>query len=319
MRRYASALLLVLVAAGCAATGEPPSFPGASRVAPMQLRVRQAGPGGASIVQVALEQYVLGSIVSEFAPAGGDAAVVRRMLEVQAVLSRTYAISHLGRHRRDGYDLCDTTHCQLYEPARLRTSRWAPVAAEAVRKTAGTVLSFDHGAALALFHADCGGHTSSPAAVWGGAPHPYLRATADDGPAAAAHATWRYAAADEAVRVALNTDPRTMVGRRLRAIAIVERDEAGRAARVRITGDHVREVRGEAFRAILSSAFGARAIRSTWFDVRRERARWVFEGRGFGHGVGLCQAGALARLGAGAAPSAVLARYFPGTTLTRLR
>jgi stage II sporulation protein D len=240
------------------------------------------------------------------------------MLEVQAVLSRTYAVSQLGRHRRDGYDLCDTTHCQLYEPARVRTSRWAAAATQAVRATEGTVLSFERTAVLALFHADCGGHTSSPEAVWGGTAHPYLRAAADDGPAATAHATWRYAAADEAIRVVLNTDTRTMVGRRLTDIVVLERDGAGRASRVRVKGEHAREVRGEVFRSVLSSGFGARAIRSTWFEVRRERTRWVFEGRGFGHGVGLCQAGALARVSAGASSSAVLLHYFPGTRLIAL-
>jgi stage II sporulation protein D len=51
------------------------------------------------------------------------------------------------------------------------------------------------------------------------------------------------------------------------------------------------------------------------FDVRRERGTFVFDGRGFGHGVGLCQAGALWRLRAGASPASVLQRYFPNTTL----
>ena len=75
-----------------------------------------------------LEDYVEATILSEFAPAGGDPAAVERMLEVQAVIGRTYAIGHLGRHAREGYDVCDRTHCQLYQPGRLTTSRWAPQA-----------------------------------------------------------------------------------------------------------------------------------------------------------------------------------------------
>jgi stage II sporulation protein D len=312
-------LPLLLITAGCAAQGEPPSFPGARRVAPVQLRVRLVEAGRTSIVQVPLEDYVHGSILSEFAPSGGDAADVQGMLEVQAVLSRTYALSHLGRHRRDGFDLCDTTHCQLYQPSRLRTSRWAAPATLAARKTAGTVLTFDRAAVVSVFHADCGGHTSSAAAVWGGTAYPYLRAAVDDGPAKGAHAGWRYAAPGDELRVALNADTRTTVGRRVTDIAVLERDEAGRATRVRIRGDQTREVRGEVFRGILTSAFGPRSIRSTWFEVRKEETRWVFEGRGFGHGVGLCQAGALARISAGSSSSAVLLRYFPGTKLTSLR
>jgi stage II sporulation protein D len=311
-------LPLLLITAGCAAQGEPPAFPGTRRAAPMHIRVRVVESGLSNIVQVPLEEYVRGAILSEFAPADGDERVVRAMLEVQAVLSRTYAVSHLGRHRRDGYDLCDTTHCQLYEPARLRTSRWTTAVAQATRKTSGTVMTFARATAVTVFHADCGGHTSSPEVVWGGTSHPYLRSAADDGPAAAAHRTWRYTTTDEAIRVALNADARTQVGRRVTGIVVLDRDVAGRANRVRVQGEHAREVRGEVFRSVLSSAFGPRAIRSTWFEVRRDRTRWVFEGRGFGHGVGLCQAGALARIAAGASSSAVLMRYFPGTKLTPL-
>jgi stage II sporulation protein D len=321
VRVSASVLLFVvpLAAAGCAPQAGPSVFPSAGQVAPTQLRVRLMVGGKAVIRRVALEDYVRGSIISEFAPASGDARVVGRMLEVQAVLSRTYAVSHLGRHARDGYDLCATTHCQLYEPTRLSASRWAPAAEQAVRRTARSVLWFERDAAATLFHADCGGHTSTPTTIWGGVGHPYLRAIADDGPAKAAHASWRYAASDDAIRLALNADSRTTIGSRLTEIAVAERDEAGRAVRVRIKGQHTREVRGEVLRDALTRAFGARAIRSTWFSVRKERATWVFEGRGFGHGAGLCQAGALARITAGSSPSAVLLHYFPGTRLTVLR
>ncbi len=277
------------------------------------LRVRVVENGRAIVRHVAVEDYVRGAVIAEFAPPAGDAKVVEGMFQVQAVISRTYAVSHRGRHARDGYDLCATTHCQLYEPARLAKSKWARAAAQAVRSTSGTVLWFERHAAEALFHADCGGHTSAAEAIWGGSAHPYLRARKDDGPAEAAHGTWTYQARHEVLRLALNADARTAVGSRLRRISIVDRDDAGRAARVRLDGQQVREVRGEVFRDAMSRAFGPRALKSTWFSIRKHDSDWVFTGRGFGHGVGLCQAGALARISAGAPPSAVLLHYFPGT------
>ena len=76
-------------------------------------------------------------------------------------------------------------------------------------------------------------------------------------------------------------------------------------------------MRGDAFRQALGRAFGPRAIRSTRFDIRRTGATFTFSGRGFGHGVGLCQAGALARLHAGASPADVIRHYYPGTLLSR--
>ena len=78
-------------------------------------------------------------------------------------------------------------------------------------------------------------------------------------------------------------------------------------------------MRGEELREVLSTAFGARAVRSTWFTVGRLGQAFVFEGRGFGHGVGLCQAGALARLRAGQKLPAILQTYFPGTKIVTLR
>lgn len=296
----------------------PISLPSAMSRAPRYIRVRTVENGRAAIHRFSIEEYVQASIVSELAPASGDPAVVSRMFEVQAILARTYAVSHLGRHGRDGYDLCATTHCQLFDPARLKTSRWAAAATDATRRTAGMIVWFDRAPASVLFHADCGGHTSAATSVWGGAPRSYLAPLADDGPAAAAHSTWHYEATREALRLALNGDMRTAVGIRLQDVEVVDRDEAGRAALIRIRGDRDRDVKGEIFRDVTTRAFGARSIKSTWFDVHKERTGYVFEGRGFGHGVGLCQTGALARLGAGAAPRSVLAYYFPGTRIVTL-
>jgi len=74
-------------------------------------------------------------------------------------------------------------------------------------------------------------------------------------------------------------------------------------------------VRAEVFRAVMTQAFGTRSLRSTWFDVTRDGPRLRFSGVGFGHGVGLCQAGTLRRAEARQSPSEILAHYFPGSRL----
>ena len=102
---------------------------------------------------------------------------------------------------------------------------------------------------------------------------------------------------------ALNKDPRTNVGDSLRGIQVLDRDEAGRAERIAIHGAAERIVRGEELRDVLSQTFGMRAIKSTWFEIQRNGRSFSFEGRGFGHGVGLCQAGALARIRSGVGES----------------
>ncbi len=152
----------------------------------------------------------------------------------------------------------------------------------------------------------------------GGTPRPYLIGRQDDGAAAAAaHSRWEYRVSRSALQSALNASPATRVGSRFDAIDILDRDPAGRIEHAAVRGALPRVVSGEALRSSLTGAFGARSIRSTWFDVRADGGGLVFSGRGFGHGVGLCQAGAFARVRAGAKVAAVLERYFPGTTLVR--
>lgn len=308
---------LVLSAAACSAprTTRPSSAP---RL-PAYVRIGVKDGNRLTIRKVPLEEYVQGAVLSEFAPPSGDPATVERMLEVQAVIGRTYALAHLGRHSADGFDLCSTTHCQLYEPSRIHTSRWAPQSLQAVRQTTGMVLWFEGAVASALFHADCGGHTSSADDVWGGTGQPYLASIADDGPARDAHSTWKYAASRTDVLRALNTDPRTRVGARLDGVQVLERDRAGRAKRIALHGASDRIVRGEELRDVLSATFGGKSVRSTWFEVERRGQSFVFEGHGFGHGVGLCQAGALARIRAGQKVPTVLQTYFPGTKIVTVR
>jgi stage II sporulation protein D len=324
MRRFMLAAVIGLGVAGCFAPLTP-SLPTATFALPQSVRVQVVERGVQTIKTVPLEEYVQATALSEFAPPAGELATVEQMLEVQAIISRTYAVAHMGRHARDGFDLCSTTHCQLFEPGRVNTSRWAPAAAEAIDRTAGVVLSFDGRPVEALFHADCGGYTSTPAAIWGGENLPYLLSHPDsgDGLDRETHAAWEYRALGDAVTHALNTDSRTQFAGTLIGLDIAGRDAAGRAERVAIasrdrsSGAHVSVVRGEELRQILTREFGARTIRSTLFDVRRDRDWFTFSGRGFGHGVGLCQAGALARLRSGATPTQVFRNYYRGTLLVR--
>ena len=325
VKRYVLGTLIVLSSA-CGATSVTPVTPAPTGPSPLpaSLRVQVSENGVLVVRQVPLDEYVRATAISEFAPAVGEIDAVERMLEVQAVISRTYAVSHLGRHAKDGFDLCSTTHCQLYEPRRLQTSRWAAASTAAVERTSGQVLFFDRQPIQALFHADCGGYTSTSSAVWGGIDRPYLVARPDDGVASGAHADWRYEVLVDALGAALSSDPRTRVDGTIDSIEVISRDGAGRAERVAVRSridrgpaDTSVDVRGDDLRQVLSRAFGARTIRSTKFEVRRTGGLFTFSGRGFGHGVGLCQAGAFARLNAGATPADVLHHYYPGAILTR--
>jgi stage II sporulation protein D len=280
---------------------------------PRELRVRV----GDRVHTIPLETYVIGTALSEFSPVGESAGTARRILEVQTVISRTYAVAHLGRHRDEGFDLCDTTHCQVYQPARVTTSRFSGAAQDAARTTADRVLLFDRRPAQTLFHADCGGHTADAADVWGGAAVPYLQGRTDD-VTTGTHRRWRFDASAADLRAALNADSRTAIGRSLDAIRISRRDASGRAAEIALEGETPRRVRGDQFRAVLNRAFGVRSVMSTRLSLHQDGDRFRLEGDGFGHGVGLCQVGAAARARGGASLEAILAAYYPGSQLARL-
>jgi len=206
----------------------------------------------------------------------------------------------------------------LYEPDRLRTSRFAAAARRAVADTRHVVLLYNDRPADAVYHADCGGHTASADAVWGGPAVDYLVGAKDD-VSPATHRPWQFITPSTALRNALDADPRTNTGGRLDALTITRVDDSGRVEAIEIRGRRATTVRGEAFRSIVSRAFGERSLLSTKFSLERQGRDYRFDGSGFGHGVGLCQVGAAARARRGTVPEMIFAAYFPGTRLAELR
>lgn len=279
---------------------------------PRELKVRAAG----RIVTVPIEEYVAGTAISEVTPVGESPRTVDRVYDVQTIVARTYALAHLGRHRAEGFDLCDSTHCQLYEPARLGTSRFTGDVRRAVARTTGQVLTYGARPIDALFHADCGGHTSSPEQVWGTDPLPYLRAEPDRAPALT-HRTWAVTLTREQLRAALNADPRTTIGRSVKSVVAAPMDSSGRVTGIEVSGERRVDLRGDEFRAVVNRALGPKVIPSTRFSIHAVGASYVLKGTGYGHGIGLCQLGALARARRDTPTETILASYFPGATLVR--
>lgn len=310
-------LCLVIAAAATLAACAPrsASAPASPRPAPTLPDVVRIGSSG-RVVAVPLEQYVLGTALAEVGPTGESDDTAAAIFRLQAILARTYAARHVGRHRAEGFDLCDTTHCQVYDPARIRTSRFAAIARRAVADTAGQVVTVDARLAEALFHADCGGHTTAAEMVWGN-PVSYLIGTPDPAPEHT-HRHWEFRVPIDQLREALGANPASAVGDRLASVRVVERDASGRAVRVEVAGAETKVVRGEQFRSILTQKFGYRTLLSTKFTVTREAEGYLFTGSGFGHGVGLCQVGAAARLRRGDSIRSVLAAYYAGAQITRL-
>jgi stage II sporulation protein D len=312
MKRTSAAVIILLTGIGFAGCTRPqtPAVPPATVADRVQVR------SGGRIVAVPIEEYVLATTLAEVSPVDQSATTTEKIFEIQAIVARTYAASQIGRHRADGFDLCDTTHCQVYEPNRIRTSRFTAAAREAVQRTAGTILTYGQRPAEAMFHADCGGYTATPETVWGGRHLPYLVAEPDKLPSDP-HRKWRVSVTTDKLRAALNENSATAVGRKLDDVRVTARDASGRVTRIIVSGEYSRTLRGEQFRAALNAALGTRTIQSTKLTVTRNSSTYVFDGSGFGHGVGLCQVGAAARAKRGDDVEEILEHYFPGVRLSR--
>lgn len=249
-----------------------------------------------------LEDYVARVVAGEREPAAGPSA-----LEALAITARTYALANRDRHREEGFDFCDLTHCQVIRPSTDATRAAAHV-------TRGRVL-LDRGRPASVFYtASCGGRIAASSEVWPALARPYLEAR--DDPACAATEPWEAEVpAPDLVR-ALHAAG--WVGPRLLDLAVSERTGSGRVARVAVDGLVPPEITGEAFRLAVGRSLGWHLVKSAAFEVRRTGRGYRFQGQGAGHGVGLCVVGSTRRAQAGATVADILAFYFPGLEVGRV-
>jgi len=312
---WAGRLLILSIAAGTAHCVAAPRRSPQPAVPPPSAVLRiEIGVGDERRVEtIPLEDYVRGSVPAEMPLGEQDPAVADRLARLQAILARTYALANRGRHAQEGFDLCSTTHCQIYSPPEQQPVAVARLVTAAVEQTRGLTITDGHVPIQALFHADCGGHTSSATIIWGGPAPPYLSGVLDTFCVTTPRDDWHLDLDRDHLRRILNTAPDTTVGHRLDRIEVLARDPAGRASRVAAAGEFYRVVRGERLRSAISEQLGPRAFRSARFSVEHRAGRVLFSGQGFGHGVGLCQTGAIVRARRGDSVRAILEHYYPGT------
>ena len=295
-----------------------------------------------------LESYLRGVVPWEIGRHQRDALAA---LEAQAVAARTYTVSHLGARRDRGFDVFADVMDQVYRGARDED----PLCNEAIERTAGQVMRLDDQEIEAYYSACCGGQTSQVEEVWARDARPYLVSQRDgprDGDpwcAGSRYYNWRetwtrselesilqrtlpeyldYASSNgRAVWAGVpftprggGSDPRRPGA--LRDLQILRRTTSGRVAELAVVTDAgTYHVRGDRVRWALAPASGNPAIlRSALFDLELERVgdnlrNVAARGRGYGHGIGLCQTGALAMARAGRTSAQILAHYYPGARL----
>lgn len=266
--------------------------------------------------ELPLEDFVLGVMRAE-----GTMETEPEALKALATAARTYALKNAGRHAKEGYDFCSTTHCQRFAYRDATVGERATTATEArlveaVRATEGQVLRNDRGQLIdSYFGASCGGETADVASLWGTAPSNHLHGVRDEFCESGPHAHWTDSIRRPDLLRALQSDSRTDVGQRLDKVTVTKRDDTGRAEFITLEGEHRKIVRGWDFKIIVGRVLGWNVLKSSRFEIARAGPDFIFRGRGFGHGLGLCQEGAHVMAARGASYQRILEKYFPGATV----
>ncbi|HET9133925.1 MAG TPA: SpoIID/LytB domain-containing protein [Gemmatimonadales bacterium] len=271
-----------------------------------------------------LEQYLLGVVGAEM---GRRAPGEEAALMAQAVAARTYALKNLGRWEAEGYDLVADVAAQAYAGVRFENA----LAADAVARTRGEILTYQGAPIDAFYYSTCGGRTEEGREVYPRATHPYLTSIVDADADGRAYCeispryrwTERWSAPE--LTAVLR---RTLAAERLgtgaatgvRELRVLDRTVSGRIARLELSSRGGRAIlANQAIRRVLQPPRGG-ILMSTDFTARIERSGGrvtavQLEGRGNGHGVGMCQWGAVGRARAGQDYRTILSTYFPGTDL----
>ncbi|MCL5773050.1 MAG: SpoIID/LytB domain-containing protein [Firmicutes bacterium] len=270
------------------------------------LKVSWTGKNLILINRMPVESYVAGVTDSEFSFSGSTEA-----WKAQAVVARSYAVACMGRHKKEGYDFCDSTHCQNFRGLSSRDSAGFAAAGQ----TKGLILKYKGKPLSAFYHSTCGGKTAEACEIFT-EPADGIESIKDflEGKTLcrnSPHFKWKSVVSKERLLSALQSDELSNPGKFLAKIEVPVRGKSGRARMVKITGEKVKILPGYQFWLILGNNLGWGEVESTWFDVKKSGNDFIFEGRGCGHGLGMCQWGAAEMGRSGASFRQILKHYYP--------
>jgi stage II sporulation protein D len=297
---------------------------------PGTLAIVSTGIGLTAVNAVGLEDYLRGVVPWEI---GWLPERRIEALKAQAVAARTYALGRVAAVADTLlWDLVATESDQVYRGLE----RTDPVVDRAIEETAGVVATYEGDLVRTYYSSTCGGRTAPVPDVWPDRePAPYLRSVGD-GPGGDAgarafcsgspHFRWRERWKGDAIESILRNlaqekkIERSKLGR-LRDVRVEEKGASGRVlATMFVTEGGDIRVGGDRVRWILQRPGGSGILRSSWFALEVKRSgRFVreltAEGRGHGHGVGMCQWGAMGMADEGFRYDEILPHYYPGSRL----
>ena len=243
-----------------------------------KLKILPGQNGGLWVInELPLEEYLGGVVHCEISSQWPWEAV-----KAQAVVARTYATFQRRNRAAELYDVDSGVSDQVYEGIGKEDLQ----SRKAVEETEGELVLYQGHPIFSVYHSCCGGETESPESLWPGY-FPYLKGTACNFCIDSPRFLWNYPVDSEKLRRTLKRA--RFLDSEVLGIEIAERSRSRRVLQLTVTSERGQmEISGKDFRRLLGYDF----LRSTNFMVQKKDGGYLFSGRGWGHGVGLCQWGA---------------------------
>jgi len=268
--------------------------------------------GLAVINSLSVEDYLKGVVPHEI---GRLKQGEIEAIKAQAVAARTYAYHHLGSRKSQGFDVYADTRDQVYNGKNDED----PVTNEAILETRGLVIKNNGNLIEAYYHSTCGGRTDSPE-VWDSGTRPYLVSVSDSANGKLFCELSKYKNWEEKFTKAelAKLFPKNMTAakvenvfafNKVEQVFITEKFPSGRVKRLVVFTDKGSfEVYGDRTRWIFQRE--GKALPSALFTISRDKDNFTITGSGFGHGIGMCQVGVIARAKAGQKFENILKAYY---------
>jgi stage II sporulation protein D len=243
-----------------------------------------------------IESYIAGVVRAE----GGSGKNIE-YCKTQAVIARTYMYKYFKKHVTDRFNLCDNTHCQVFNG----TSNDTMIIRAALETKGQVILTPDSTLITAAFHSNCGGETSPSEYVWLTS-QPYLRKVTDPFCTGSRNAKWQATMSLEEWRNYLEK-----MG--------YKGDESNPAVLNFSQKARQTDFKAGSFSIPLYQMRADLKLRSTFFSFTATGDSLVFNGRGYGHGVGLCQEGAMMMALKGFDYRQIINFYYSGVVIADIR
>ncbi len=248
-----------------------------------------------------LEEYIKGVLFHESSHYWPPEA-----LKAQAIVCRSFALFQIQENAKNDYDVTSDIYSQMYGGStseRYRTNR-------AVEETKDQVLTYQGKIFPAYYHATCAGSTEDAAVLWN-TNLPPLKGVVCGFCKGSPHYRWHLVLPENTVREKLAQSGYKF--KKINTIACVNKDASGRITELAISGaGKDSKLSGKDFR----NSLGPNLIKSLQFEVSAVGSDFVFEGLGWGHGVGFCQWGAYFMAKEGRSCREILVYYYPGAAVS---